>query len=321
MAGFGQRKQFLGHKQTGYNNAATVMSQLKHLLGPMRVPFLILTPACVALGVGTAVWTTGRVRVLDVVIVLIGALAAHISVNALNEYFDFKSGLDFQTQRTPFSGGSGTLPQKPDFAPKALATGVISFAITALVGVYFLWLRGLWLLPLGLAGLLLIALYTVWITRKALVCLIAPGLGFGPLMVMGTNFALTGQYTWTALVASLVPFFLVSDLLLLNQFPDVEADRRVGRAHLPIVAGLRASSLVYGAFLLLAYLTIVVGVLGAYLPQATLAGLLTVVFAVPAAIGAYRYAQDIRKLVPYMAANVAVNILTPLLMAAGLLFS
>jgi len=298
-----------------------VMSELKYLFGPMRVPFLILTPACVALGVGTAVWTTGHVRALDVAIVLIGALAAHISVNALNEYFDFKSGLDFQTQRTPFSGGSGTLPQRPDYARKALATGLISFAITALVGVYFLRLRGLWLLPLGLAGLLLIAVYTVWITRKALLCLIAPGLGFGPFMVLGTNFALTGQYTWTALVASLVPFFLVSDLLLLNQFPDVEPDRRVGRAHLPIIAGRRVSSVVYGAFLLLAYVAIVLGVLSAYLPRASLAGLLTIVLAVPAAIGAYRYAEDVRKLVPYMAANVAVNILTPLLMAAGLLLS
>lgn len=297
------------------------MSELKYLFGPMRMPFLILTPACVALGVGTAVWTAGHVRALDVVIVLIGALAAHISVNALNEYFDFKSGLDYHTRRTPFSGGSGTLPQKPEFAGKALAIGLVSFGVTVVVGMYFLWLRGLWLLPLGLAGLVLIAVYTVWITRKAVLCLIAPGLGFGPLMVLGTNFALTGRYTWTALVASLVPFFLVSDLLLLNQFPDVEADRSVGRAHLPIVAGLRTSSIVYGAFLLLAYVTIVVGVASAHLPKASLAGLLTIVFALPAAIGAYRYATDIPKLVPYMAANVAVNILTPLLMAAGFFVS
>jgi len=86
------------------------------LLGPMRLPFLILTPACVLLGIGAAFYQSGRVDLLQVVIVLIGALAAHISVNALNEYFDFRSGLDLRTQRTPFSGGSGTLAAQPAMA-------------------------------------------------------------------------------------------------------------------------------------------------------------------------------------------------------------
>ena len=75
---------------------------------------------------------------------------------------------------------------------------------------------------LGLAGLLLVFGYTIWFTRDPYLCLIAPGLGFGPFMVMGTHFVLTGNYAWTAFIASLIPFFLVSNLLLLNQFPDVD---------------------------------------------------------------------------------------------------
>src|SRR5512143_700738 len=96
------------------------MENFKYLLGPMRLPFLILTPACVLLGVGTAIWVGGGVDVLQVIVVLVGGLAAHISVNAFNEYFDFKSGLDARTTRTPFTGGSGTLPARPDLAPPAL---------------------------------------------------------------------------------------------------------------------------------------------------------------------------------------------------------
>jgi len=46
-------------------------------------------------------------------------------------------------------------------------------------------------------------------------------------------------------MASLVPFFLVSDLLLLNQFPDAAADERVGRKHIPILIGRRASSFIH----------------------------------------------------------------------------
>jgi len=230
-------------------------------LGPMRLPFLILTPAIVLLGIGAAFYRSGSVDLVQAVIVLIGAVAAHVSVNALNEYFDFRSGLDLRTQRTPFSGGSGTLPAQPASAPMALVIGLAAMAITAAVGLYFVLVRGLAIIPLGLAGLLLIAVYTVWLTRFPILCLIAPGLGFGLFMVMGTDFSLTGQYSRTAFVASLVPFFLVNNLLLLNQFPDVEADRSIGRKHLPIVIGRRASSWVYILFLLLTYASIVAGVL------------------------------------------------------------
>ncbi len=288
------------------------------LLGPMRLPFLILAPACVLLGIGAAFYRSGRVDLLQAVIVLIGAVAAHISVNALNEYFDFRSGLDLRTQRTPFSGGSGTLAAQPAMAPKALATGLVAMAVTAVVGLYFVFVRGAGLLPLGLAGLLIIAIYTVWLTRYPLLCLIAPGLGFGTFMVMGTSFALTGQYSWTAFVASLVPFFLVNNLLLLNQFPDVEADRSIGRKHFPIVIGRRASSWIYISFLILTYTSIAGGVLVNLLPAWALLGLLTVPLAVVAGRGAHGRAEDISNLVPFMAQNVLLNILTPVLLAVGL---
>jgi 1,4-dihydroxy-2-naphthoate octaprenyltransferase len=294
------------------------MRKFKYLLGPMRVPFLILTPACVSEGVGTAIWTTGTVNVSYIILILVGAICAHISVNAFNEYFDFKSGLDFKTERTPFSGGSGTLPENPGMAHLALSTGLITFAITGLIGVFFLYVRGPYLLPLGLLGLFLLFAYTPWLTRNPILCLVVPGLGFGPLMVMGTDFVLTGQYSHTAFVASLVPFFLVSNLLLLNQFPDVEADRSIGRKHFPIVIGNHASSFIYGAFLLLAYLSIIFGVILDYLPMVSLIGLFTIVIAIPAFVGALRYAENAKKLIPYMGLNVIINIVTPVLIAAGL---
>ena len=142
------------------------MSDLRNLLGPMRLPFIILTPVCVLLGIATAVWTTGSVDIFHSVLVLIGAISAHMSVNALNEYFDFKSGLDSMTRRTPFSGGSGTLPENPKLSRQALTTGLITFAITILIGSYFLSFRGLSLLPMGVLGLLIILSYTTWISRN-----------------------------------------------------------------------------------------------------------------------------------------------------------
>jgi 1,4-dihydroxy-2-naphthoate octaprenyltransferase len=281
----------------------------------------MLPPACVALGVGTALWTTGHVNVWHVALALAGALAAHISVNALNEYFDFESGLDFKTQRTPFSGGSGTLPGNPDKAPWAMVTGWSAFGLTALVGLYFVWVRGWALLPLGLLGLLVIAIYTLWLTRVPLLCLVAPGLGFGVFMVMGADFVLTGRYSWPAFAASLVPFFLVSDLLLLNQFPDVDADRSVGRRHLPITIGRGRSAVIYSSFLGLTYLSVAVAVYLGCLPRASLLGLLMLVVAVPTAVGVLKHADDMSKLKPYLGLNVMLNLLTPVLVAVGLLIA
>ncbi len=296
------------------------MSKLKFILGPMRLPFLLLPPACVLLGVGTAVYKVGRVNLLFVALALIGAVTAHISVNALNEYVDCRSGLDARTQRTPFSGGSGVLAEHPEMAHMALYTGLTALAITAAIGLFFVYRCGMGLLPLGVLGLLVILAYTPWLLRRPFLCLIAPGLGFGTLMVLGTHYVLTGHYSWTALLASMVPFFLVSNLLLLNQFPDVEADRTVGRRHVLIVLGARRGSILYGAFLILTYVAIVAGVCTPLLPKLCLLGLATLLLAIPTIIGVYRHGQDIPRLLPYLGYNVLLNLLTPVLVAAGFFF-
>jgi len=113
------------------------MKNFKFLLDPMRLPFLILTPACVVLGLATAIWTSGHVNWLHFFLVLIGALSAHISVNTFNEYFDFKSGLDAKTIRTPFSGGSGMLPENPEMGNAALIMAWVFLALTGAIGIYF----------------------------------------------------------------------------------------------------------------------------------------------------------------------------------------
>ena len=294
------------------------MSISKDFLGPMRVPFLILTPACVVLGIATAAYSGSHINPVHILLVMLAALCTHISVNAFNEYDDFKSGLDARTQRTPFSGGSGTLQANPAMARTALATALITIGVVILTGIYFTWYHGFAILPLGLLGILIIVAYTPWLTRNPLLCLIAPGIGFGPLMVMGTHFALTGQYSWTAFVASLVPFFLVSNLLLLNQFPDVEADKTVGRRHFPILIGRHLSSIIFSTFLVLTYIAIVAGVILSILPVACLLGLATLFLAIPLLKGSITHAEDIQQLIPFMGNNVLVNLLTPVLVALGM---
>jgi 1,4-dihydroxy-2-naphthoate octaprenyltransferase len=294
------------------------MSAVSRLLGPMRVPFLALSIVCVALGVATAWHAEGRVAWPLAALSLVAALTAHVSVNAFNEYLDFRSGLDLHTQRTPFSGGSGALPADPSAAPLALAIAVVSLAIVAAIGLWLVSVRGTVLLPLGIAGVVLIVAYTSWITRNPYACLVAPGLGFGPLMVVGTHVAVAGRYDTAAGIAALVPFFLVSALLLLNQFPDVEADREAGRRHLPIVWGRPRAARVFVALYALAYLSLVAGVLAGALPWPCLLGLVTLTLAVPAARDVLRHPDDVKVLLPAMGRNVMVNLATPAFVATGL---
>jgi len=285
----------------------------------MRLPFLVLAPVCVLAGIASAALLPGGLSALFIILSVIAGVAAHISVNALNEYSDFKTGLDFKTQRTPFSGGSGTLPANPEKSHIALTVGLGGMLVTVLIGVYFILVgRDLRLLWMGLLGVLVILAYTPWLNRRVLLCLIAPGLGFGTCMVLSTDFVLRGNYSWAGFFASLVPFFLVSNLLLLNQFPDVEADRSVGRKNVVIVYGKKVGAVVYTSFLALAYLSIVAGVVFGFLPAWSLLGLGSLIVAVPMLKGIFRNMNDTGKLIPSMGMNVIVTLLTPLLMAVGM---
>jgi 1,4-dihydroxy-2-naphthoate octaprenyltransferase len=294
------------------------MKNWKLLLGPTRPPFLILAPACVLVGLGSAYLQTGHINWFYFVLTVIAGVCAHISVNAFNEYFDYKTEVDTRTQRTPFSGGSGTLQAHPELAKSTLVLSWASLGIVGLIGLYFMSVWGWWVLPIGVLGLVLLYGYTAWMVYQPALCLIAPGLGFGPLMVLSTHFALTGSFTWQALIASLVPFFLVSNLLLLNQFPDVEADRSAGRKHFPILLGRTASAYIYVAFLIAAYLVIIMAVAFGFLPRFSLLALLTLVFAVQIIRTVLADSDNVPALLPAMGQNVLVNLLTPVLLAIGL---
>lgn len=286
-------------------------------LGPARLPFLVLTPVCVLLGAVCA-QLTQPVNNWLVALALLGALGAHVSVNAFNEVLDFQSGLDAMTVKTPFSGGSGTLPARPDLVRSTWVMAIGSLSVCIAVGVYFLATQGLALLPIGLLGVVLVLAYTRAITRYPLPCLMAPGLGFGPLMVTGTQIALTGHTSIAGVAASLVLFFLANNLLLLNQFPDAEVDRQVGRRHLLVTAGPAKAAHWYAAQAALAYLCLIAGVFAQWLPWGAAFGLLTLPLAWATVRQVLTHAHDNQRLLPAMARNVQITVITPVLMALGM---
>ncbi|UCC57517.1 MAG: prenyltransferase [Gammaproteobacteria bacterium] len=285
----------------------------------MRGPFLLLTPVCVFLGASTVVNSQASTDWRLLVLVLLGAVMAHISANTFNEYLDFKSGLDLTTTRTPFSGGSGALPRHPEMASAVLTAAVMSIVATLLIGLFLAWKYGPGIIPIGVVGLVLIVTYTGWINKHPFLCLIAPGTGFGFLMVVGTQFVLEGQYSMLSWIVAAVPFFLVNNLLLLNQYPDIQADADAGRIHLPIVYGTKISNTVYAFFVLAVILLITTCILFGYLPAMSLVALLPMPLAFFSLAGAIKHGVHIGNFPLYLAANAVVAILTPLLLGISLI--
>lgn len=294
---------------------------LKTMFAVARINFLSLTLVCVLLAAAAAWQIDADQNFFHLALIGVMALCAHVSVNAFNEFFDFRSGLDLLTRRTPFSGGSGGLVANPAASHLALALALVTLAVVVIIGLYLAWQVGWRLLWIGIPGVLLIYAYTQYVNRWPLVCLLAPGAGFGLMMTLGAFWVLHGQITLGAVSLALILTLLVSNLLLLNQFPDVEADVQVGRRHLPIAIGRKRSATVFAILWISSYAILLVAVLQQWLPAQTLLALITAPLLRKLLPGVLRHADEPDRLLPYMALNVALCHAYPLLLSAGLIWA
>ena len=309
-----------------YNSHYTSEDNIKTLLKSMRLPFLALTLSSIFLAHSTVFYNHLSFRLIDLLLVALGALTAHISVNSFNEYYDFKSGLDALTEKTPFSGGSGALIDNPNASVYVLFSALVNLTITILVGLFFIIEYGSTILPFGLFGIIIIVSYTQWLNRSPFLCLIAPGLAFGPLMITGTFLILTSSFSWHSLLISLIPFFLVNNLLLLNQLPDIKADKTVGRRHFPIVYGIDNSLKLYLIISVITCLLIITLVGLTVLPVLSLISILPLFASIKVFRGLNSYVKEITKqqfsnIEPLLGLNVAMTILTPVLLGLTLIFA
>jgi len=279
-----------------------------------RPQFLLLSVVLAFLGTSIASYND-YFHLGYALLAFFGLLLAHISVNTLNDYFDYRSGIDLATKRTPFSGGSGILPAALLKPRQVFWLGMTSFLLTIPIGIYFIIVRGWLLLPLLLIAAVCVLLYSPVILKLRWPEW-APGVGLGVLPVLGVYFVQTAAYTWPVIVAAIPSGILVHNLLLLNEFPDTEADRKADRKTLPITMGKIKASTVYSVLTVIVYLWIIGGVVADLMPVFSLIALLTLPLAIKAIQGARKH-QEMNRLVPAMANNVLVVLLTQLLLGIG----
>jgi 1,4-dihydroxy-2-naphthoate octaprenyltransferase len=292
-----------------------IMPEFKAYLGVARAPFLLLPVTLVASG-AMAAYYAGNFSWLRTLLALTGLIALHACVNAFNEASDMETGIDLHTQRTPFSGGSGTLPSGRLRTRAAYVFAVVLALGGMGIGIYFLWRTGPILLPVLIPGALCVLAYAKILSRAG-VGEIAAGLGLGLLPVMGTAMVQGGGLPASAVAAAVPAFFMTFNLLLLNEFPDEWADRAGGRRHLVILLGRRGAALAYSAAALMTPLSIVAAVSARALPAPALFALVPSLCVLMPLRWAFRsWAKPVP--VGAMAANVAWNLLTNTALAAAL---
>jgi 1,4-dihydroxy-2-naphthoate octaprenyltransferase len=291
------------------------MNGLGPWLGVARAPFLLLPVTLVAAGAAAAAYE-GAFGWVPTLLALVGLLLLHAAVNALNEASDMTTGIDLRTTRTPFSGGSGTLPAG---RLSVRATRVFAYtcaAIGGLIGGWFALRLDLLFVLLMAAGAASVLFYSDLLARTGVGEIFA-GLGLGALPVWGAAWVQGPPPGPAALWAGVPSFFMTFNLLLLNEFPDEEADRAGGRRNIVLMLGRKGAALVYAAAALATPAAIVVAVLLGALPAPALAATLPSLFlAKPLgwALGDTREPVPI----PALGANVVWNLATNTVLALAL---
>jgi 1,4-dihydroxy-2-naphthoate octaprenyltransferase len=259
-------------------------------------------------------------------LVLVGGCALHIGANVFNDYYDYKSGADEANNDyfLPFSGGSRAI-ELGLITPRGLFTiGLVAFGVAAAAGVVAALVSTPLVWAFGLAGAFGGFFYTApplrLVARKGLGELFI-GLLFGPLLVLGARAVLDGGLaaatTAESVYAGVALGLLTTNILWINEFPDLPSDKATGKHNLVVVLGARAARWGYLAILLGAFASIGVGVALGALPSLALLPFVLLPYGLWAARVVFAHYED-RTLVRANKATIILNFAFGILLAAGL---
>jgi 1,4-dihydroxy-2-naphthoate octaprenyltransferase len=218
----------------------------------------------------------GRFALLPFLAALAGGVLLHSGTNIVNEIYDVRQGIDtIVSPRASHAIVKGRMTERAAF----LFAGV-AFALAVAVGLYLLALRGPAIIVLGLLGLIGGYGYTAPPLQYKYRALGVPlvFLLMGPLMVVGSYFAVTGTWSGVALILSVPVGLLVAAILHGNEWRDISEDTRAGIVTLSSRLGKEWAHYSYVALVLGAYITLGLAVAFDLLPPATLVAILSLPF-------------------------------------------
>jgi 1,4-dihydroxy-2-naphthoate octaprenyltransferase len=283
----------------------------------VRIRFLLSSIIAVATGLSIAFWKYKDIDLFYASLTFAGVICLHASIDLLNDYWDYKRGIDTITRRTKFSGGTGVLPQNLLKPKSVYCAGVILLLIGSLVGAYFALVRGIIILAFVGFAVLAVYFYTTNIVNVGL------GETFvaikGTLIVVGSYYIQTSSIGIVSVYAGIIIGILSATVLFINSFPDYEADRLGGRKTLVILLGKKRAARIFPGIILCTYSLIIAGAFVGYLKIYSLVSLVSLPFAIIAIRGISKPGQ-VGELVQVMGSTVAYSRLTGIILAASFLF-
>ena len=301
-------------------------SKIKAIFLALRVPFLQVTIASILLGFVIAWYHGYRIDLTLAILTLIGACLMHLSVNIFHEYFDWKIGTDNINVKAirPFTGGSGMIQIGALSPMEELSIGVALMALASIIGFYIFYIIGnIMILILGLIGIFSIIFYTappINFSSRGLGELVV-SLNFGPLMALGGYIVQTNTFSLEPLLAGLILGILTGNILIINEFPDFEADYKTGKLHLIARLGLEKGSKFFFAMMILIYVLHTIFTIFGYFPILSLVVFLTFPMAVKVAGNCIKNYNNPRGLVPSIIGTIKVHMIYSILFLSSYIIS
>ena len=216
--------------------------QIKIWLECFRLRTLPVSLSGVVIAIGLAKWY-GHFKLVPALLCLVFALLAQIVSNTANEYFDYLKGTDKPGRVGPRRGVT-----EGDISPKTLRN--VTFGLLALacaVGCCLIPYGGWWLLPVGIVIALAALAYSTGPYPLSY-----HGLGeltvfifFGLVPVNLTYYVQALRWDPLVLMASITTGLLAVNVLLVNNYRDVEDDLEAGKRTSVVIFGRKPAALAY----------------------------------------------------------------------------
>ncbi|MEM3185133.1 MAG: prenyltransferase [Conexivisphaerales archaeon] len=271
-------------------------------------PTLLMSVLLVSLG-GAAAWFKGDLNIPLLLIAMVGAVLIQSSVNLLNDYYDFVRGVDYMTEKTPFSGGSKYLVEGL-ISPKGVYIyGICSLCAASLIGIYFSLTRNILLFPIVIEAILSTYFYTTILARWYLGEFFA-GLNLGPLAVLGAYIVASGSTGMFPIVVSIAPGLMIGNILLMNEIPDMETDFKASRRNLVTLLGKKHAAWLTFVIGISAYAWIAFSITMYLLPLECALAFISLPLFISGAILCIRNFSSTKKMIPALGLNVISALMT-----------
>lgn len=288
----------------------------------LRAPFL--AGSIVPVIIGSALAFTDKTFSFPLfLIVLLGVTALHLGSNLINDYYDARGSDPINIRLTPFSGGSRVIQNK-EIAPTVILLMAIGFLVIALfTGIWLAHMERPLAIVIGLLGHV-----AGWAYSSPPLQLMSRGTGeliiflaFGPLITLGTYYVMSGHLSWQAFAIGIPQGFLIGEVIWINQFPDFQADQQAGKKNLVVRLGPRISRYLYCAFMLSAFIIVILLVGITEISYLAMLGLVAFPLALKAMRILWREYLSYEALIPAQALTVKTLIAQGLLLSLGLVLS